>query len=80
MAKVPLEELRRRQRAALGKNGETKPAAFSGRAPEAEGHADDDQAITNEVPVKAPAAAPAPAKHVVRKPIDDTRTSLHLLR
>ncbi len=76
MTKLSLAELKKRQKAALGGNGEMKPAPFSAKAPVAEAPAAevDDQATTTELPVKP---APAAAKPKPRSP-DDTKTTLEL--
>lgn len=76
MTKLSLAELKKRQKAALGGNGEARPAPFSAKAPAAEAPAAevDDQATTTELPVKPVAAAVKPKP---RSP-DDTKTTLEL--
>ena len=73
MAKLSVEELKKRQKAAMGKNGaEPKPAPFSAQEP-----AVDDQATTNELPLK-PAAPVAPKPAAKPRSPDDTKTTLEM--
>jgi hypothetical protein len=81
MAKIPLEELRKRQKAALGKNGDGTPkgAPFSGKAPATEEPVVDDQATTNELPLKPAPAPVSPARPAVKpRSPDDTKTTLEM--